>query len=247
MKEIKISEALEKQKEREEKEQVEKALGEEEEVRGEGKNILIAILILIGAVSLFIGGVKVYDYFTGAGVINVDELHKQNLEEELDSKEGYMYEGYSFVYADGLWWTEIKMGEILLKVPLHFGPREITEVKIEGKQDFASFNQGDEVFIAIDPEFSNKYYTLALGELNFNVAKGIKRKPVAACTKNNSICQDREILSCNNTKGKPVIELKYGGEAKIKLEGSCILVSGEEYGLVKAADRLILQWYGVMK
>ncbi len=245
MDEIKIGEALEKQMEKEEVGEVEKALNESED-KGDGKSILIMIGVLIGVVVVAFGGFKLYDHFTGAEVINVDELHKDNLEGELDSEEGYVYEGFSFVFVDGLWWTEMKKGDVLLKIPLHFGPREVEEVKVVGKLG-PGFNEGEEVFMVIDPEFADKHYTLALSELNFNVAKGVGRKPVAACSKENIICEDREILNCDDTGGKPVIELRYGGEPKITLEGTCILISGEEYGIVKAADRLIWQWYGVMQ
>lgn len=244
MDEIKIEKALETEIRNKERAELGKALAESEG-KTEGKHILIILAVLIGVMFFSLGGFKAYEYFTGAEIINVDDLHQENLEGELDEKEGYLYNGFSFVYADGLWWTEMRKGEVLLKVPLHFGPKEVDGVGVEGGLN-EDFNKEDEVYMAIDPEFGNKYYTLALSELNFNVLKGIERKPVAACSKNNSICEDREILNCNETKGKAVIELRYGGESKITLLGTCILISGEDYGLVKAADRLIWQWYGVM-
>jgi len=246
MDEIKIGEALEQEKEKEEIKLIERALREEEEEKGEGKSILISLGILIGVIAVIFGGFKLYDHFTGAGVISIDELHKENLAGELSAEEGYLYRGFSFVYVDGLWWTEVKRGRVLFKIPLHFGPREVEEVKVEGKLS-PDFNEGEDVYVVIDPELENKYYSLALSELNFNMVKGLGRKPVAACSKENPICEEREILNCNKTEGKPVIELSYGGEPRITLEGTCILINGEEYGIVKAADRLILQWYGIMQ
>jgi len=245
MDEIKVGEALEKQMEKEEQEQVGKALREGEINKGEGKSILVVVVVLVGVVAFALGGFKVYNYFTGAEIIDVDELHNENLEGDLDEEKGYLYNGFSFVYVDGLWWTEMKKGGIILKVPLHFGPKEVEEVMIEGDLD-EGFNEGEIVHMVVDPEFGNKYYTLALSELNFNVVKGIQRKPVAVCSKEDVICEDREILNCDDPKGKPVIELKWGGEPKVTLKGTCILISGEDYGIVKAADRLIWQWYGVM-
>lgn len=244
MDEIKIGKALEEEESRGEG-GWEKRGGEEEKGGGDGKKIGILLLVLAGVMLLSIGGFKAYDYFTGAEIIDVDYLHKENLEGDLEPERGYMYRSYSFVFIDGLWWTEVYQGGVKVIPRLHFGPREVEEVKVGGRLS-SSFNEGEVVYIAIDPELANKYYTLALSELNFNVVKGIKRQPVAACTKENSICEGREILSCENSQGKPVIELKYGGEEKIELKGNCILVSGEDYGMVKAADRLIWQWYGVM-
>lgn len=245
LEEIKISQALEREKERPFQEELKKALRENEEGK-EKRNLFLILGLLVGILLFTVGGFKAYEYFTSAQVINIDDLHQQNLRGGLDEKEGYLYGAYSFVYVDGLWWTEMDRGNILLKVPLHFGPREVEEVKIEGHLDDPNFNQGEEVYVVIDPEFANKYYSLALSELSLNIVKGINRKPTAVCSKENEICEGREILNCEETQGKPVIELRYGGEPKIILKGTCILITGEDYGLVKAADRLIWQWYGVM-
>ena len=209
------------------------------------RTIGIMVAVLIGIIFFSLGGIKLSGHFTAADVIDVDYLHKENWEGNLDEDRGYVYDGYSFVFVDGLWWTEMAKGNEHLKVPLHFGPNHVSEIERKGELD-AAFNSGEVIYIAINPTTANKYYTLALSELNFNIAKGISRRPMAVCTEENAICEDREILSCNNTKGKPVVELAYGGEGKIEMDGTCILISGEEYDLVKAVDRLLLIWYGVM-
>jgi hypothetical protein len=103
------------------------------------------------------------------------------------------------------------------------------------------------VYLAIDPEVVDKYYTLAISELSFNVVKGINRVPVGSCTKDNPACDNRTIVSCDNTQGKPVIELALSDKAEVKMEGTCIKISGREYELVKAVDRVLLKWYGVMQ
>lgn len=243
---IKIGRALEKQMAEERQGQVGDALRKGEDKK-EGRNILILVGILVGVLLFSVGGFKVYDNLTGMDVIDIDELHQENIEGNLDPEEGYMYNGYSFINIDDLWQTDIKKFDRWLRVRLHFGPREVEEVVTEGELD-AEFNEGNEVYMAIDPEFGNKYYTLALSEINLNVVQGIKRKPVAVCNKENeTVCgAEREVLSCEDSKGKPVIELRWGGEPKITLDGTCILISGEEYGIVKAANRLIWQWYGLM-
>ena len=192
-------------------------------------------------------GVIYYKGITTAAVLNVDELHQKNLAGDLGEKEGYIYNGYSFVKADGLWWTEMNKFGTTLKVPLHFGPREVEKIPIGGKLD-AAFNSEENMYIAIDPEVMDKYYTLALSELSFNVVKGLDRRPVGSCTKGNWACDNRTIVSCaNNTLGKPVIELALQNETGIELSGSCVKISGKEYDLVKAVDRVLYQWYGIIK
>lgn len=216
-----------------------------EAVNSDSKGLLFIVLGIVGIFVLIMGGFSTYRYFTTAAVVSVDELHQDNLAGDLDEDEGYVYNGYSFVKADGLWWTEMNKFGTLLKVPLHFGPKELEEIPVAGTLD-PLFNEGDEVFIAIDPEVQNKYYTLAISELSFNTVKGADRMPVGSCTKNNWACDNRTIISCNNTQGKPVIELALANETKVELQGTCIKVSGKDYGVVQAVDRILYQWYGVM-
>ena len=247
MPELDIVDALEKQNAREEQQQVEAAVKEVSKKKGsDGRNVLIMVAILLGIFVLFTGGFTAYNKFTGAAVIDLDYLHEMNYQGKLDSNRGYMYNGYSFVFNQGLWYTEVKETGLITKIPLHFGPKNLTDIKMGGTLS-PDFNKGDIVYVAIDPEFANKYYTLALSELNFNIVKGIRRKPSGVCTKKNDICEDRDVLSCNNSQSKPVIELRWANKSKITSKGTCILVEGKDYGIVKAVDRLVLQWYGIMK
>ena len=203
------------------------------------------VMVIIGIFVFSIGGFKLYDNLTSAEVLDVDEMHQQNLIGELDDEEGYLYNGFSFVKVDGLWWTEMRRGDTLVKIPLHFGPLEVEDIEISGSIN-QNFNDGTEVYIAIDPAVANQYYTLAVSELSFNTVKGIQRTPVAACTEDVIVCEGRPILSCQNTQGKPVIEFVLANESRIDLSGNCIKISGQDYGIVKATNRLLLQWYGVM-
>jgi len=247
MDEIKIGRAVEEQLERDEQQELKNTLEEDYETPvGDSKKILIAVLLIIGVLGFSLGGFKAYDYFTSADVIDIDALHVQNLEGELNDDEGYMYNGYSFIKVDGLWWTEVVIGNKLVKIPLHFSPKEVEEIEIKGNLNPA-FNYGDVVYIAIDPNVQDQYYTLSLSELIFNVAKGLDRTPEGSCTEENWACENRTIISCdNNPNNKPVIELALAEESKIELVGSCIKISGSEYGIVKAVNRLLYQWYEVM-
>ena len=218
------------------------------EPAAEGKSLLFLVLVIVGIFALLIGGFATYNHFTSAVVVNVDELHQENLAGDLDKDEGYVYNGYSFVKADGLWWTEMNKFGSLLKIPLHFGPRELEEVTVSGRLD-PQFNDGEQIFIAIDPDVRNKYYTLAISELSFNVVKGLDREPVGSCTTENWACDNRTVISCaNNPEKKPVIELVDNGSAGLELSGMCIKITGsKDYDIVKAVNRLLYQWYGVME
>ncbi|MFH1828237.1 MAG: hypothetical protein ABH824_03160 [Nanoarchaeota archaeon] len=246
---IKIGKALEEQLEREEEEIV-KSLAEEElhsdvSLKGDGKAIIIMIAVIVGIFIFFIGGFKLYDKFTAASVVDVDQLHKDNLNGKLDEEEGYTYNQFSFVKADGLWWTEIYRSDTLVKIPLHFSPNEVESIPVEGKLN-PEFNKGVDIYISIDPDVMNKYYTLAISELSFNIAKGIERRPVGSCTKEDAVCDNRTIVSCNNTQGKPIVELAIDETAGIEYIDTCIKIKGNGYEIVKAADKILYKWYGIM-
>lgn len=246
--EPKMGRTLEQKMSKEKELEIQKALQEEDSsAPTDSKSILIIVALIVGVFAFAIAGLKLYgNYFTSAAVVNVDDLHKENLNGDLNEKEGYMYNGFSFVYADGLWWTEVNRFGTLLKIPLHFSPKEVESIPVTGTLDPA-FNQGEVVYIAINPNITNKYYTLALSELNFNIIKGIDKNIVASCTEENYVCENRTIINCQNTQGNPVIELAVENQTGIQLSGTCMKIFGQDYELVKAVDKVLLQWYGVIK
>ena len=121
---VKIAKAVEKEFVREEQAVIHQLAEEDLQAvtsAGDSRNILIMIGVIVGIFILTLGSFKVYNQFTGAGVMVIDDLHQKNLDGELDAEEGYLYNGYSIIKADGLWWTEIDAGSRLIKIPLHFG------------------------------------------------------------------------------------------------------------------------------
>ncbi len=245
----KASKSLQKEQEREEHKAV-SALVEEDlnltPSMNEGKGVFIMIAVLVGIFALTLGGFKLYNSFGGTGAIVIDDLHDQNLNGELPEEEGYVYNGFSVVKADGLWWTEVESESRLVKIPLHFGPKEVENIPLTGKISSA-FNDGDKIYVAINPAVNyNKYYTLALMELNNNILQGISRPIEAACTAEDPACENRTIINCENTQGKPVIELAISDQPSVTFQGSCMKVSGNDLELAKAVDRLLYYWYGII-
>ena len=270
MDEIKISQAIEAEENKEINSaldsgvQAEVAAEKSEETRDfDGKTIGIAVVALLGLFALAIGGFNAADFVgdavTGAATtkvidVKLEDLHSDNRAGKLDSREGYMYNDFSFVNHDELWWTEVVVHytnpPTLLVVPLHYGPREVEDISISGKLD-GEFNDVADVYITINPTVVDKYYSLALSELSFNIVKGIGRKPVGSCSSENEACIDREIISCeNNPNNYPVLELVYDESLEkgtVEFDGICMKISGSGEEIVRAADRLLLNWYQIMQ
>lgn len=228
----------------------------------DGRTIGIAIVALLGLFAIAIGGYNAADWVgdavTGAATttivdLDLEHLHADNRAGQLDSDQGYMYNDFSFVYYDDLWWTEIFVyytdPATMLVVPLHYGPNDLEDIEVSGSLD-SEFDNTSDLYISIDPEVADQYYSLAISEISFNVVKGIGRKPIGACTMEDPACQGREIISCeNNTNGYPVIELVLDEESEqgsVEYEGMCVKITGSGEEIVKAADTMLLRWYQVM-
>src|SRR3989344_70717 len=99
----------------------------------DSKSVLLIIGIIVGITILAIGGFAVYNSITGANVQTIDDLHQDNLDNKLKEKEGYVYNGFSFVYYDGLWWTSVKNSAgNNLKISLHYDPRDLEDIPVFG-------------------------------------------------------------------------------------------------------------------
>ena len=225
------------------------------------KTIGIAVVVLLGLFVIGVGGFSALDWMgetvTGAVTTDVnsdlDILHAENRAGKLDNSEGYMYEDFSFVFYDELWWTEIVVHyedqPTIIVVPLHNSPEDLLDVPVEGKLD-SEFNEVADLYLAIDPKVSDQHYSLAISELSFNIVKGIGRKPIGSCSEEHEVCVGREIISCeNNPNNYPVLELVYDETLEfgtVEYDGMCMKISGSGEEMVRAADRLLLNWYQVM-
>ena len=209
------------------------------------KKLLIAIAVIIGLFAL--GFLSRFVYNNPTGAVTIDELHKMNLEGKT-SDINYVYNGFSFVYVDNLWYTQVQRNDdTLLDVPLHFGPKDLEDIPVTGRIN-EQFKQ-PVMYVTFDPTGSNlKFVALSSAELSLNLAKGIEVLPIAACDKNETrACMNRPIVTCED-EDKAVIYLKQtNSTGAVRLKGNCVEVLGDEWELVKAVDRFLLQWYQVMK
>jgi len=220
----------------------------EDDSKEDTKKLMIAIGVIIGLFVLFFGAGYVYSkYYAPEQANTIDDLHRLNMEGKA-GEDDYTYRGFSFVYFDNLWYTQVQSYERdeLIDIPLHFGPKDLDEVEVLGTIN-DSFMK-DEVYVAFNPtEKDLRYVALASAELSLNLAKGIGVKPLAACDRNETeACATRPIVNCDS-EDKAVIYLQKTNEtAMVKLDGNCVEILGNQSELVKATDRFLLKWYQVM-
>ena len=212
--------------------------------------------IALGIFALILLGIFLIPHFVSKEPITLSEAHEQNLKQGKDTSTEYVYNGYSFVYYDGLWYTQIynQVSAETYNIPLHFGPKNLTDIIIAG--DLNSFfggivtsnisNSTLRYYLTFDPNDTNMgYIALANGELSQNLVKTFNIAPVSACTFEDEQCASVPIITCNATD-EPVIYLKSGSPTVIYAEGNCLTIQGEGPELVRAVDRFLLKLYNIM-
>lgn len=215
-----------------------------EEQRKSTRNLIITlgsvavIFLIFWAIATFYHPVKT--------VPTVDELHQANLAGKLKPSQGYIYNGYSFVNFSGVWYSRVQKGNTTYEISFNNDPRSIEKIPVEGKLS-STFLDGDTIYITFDPDAREaKYITVANAGLSMSLIKGFGYRLVASCTDNESmICQKNGVVRCGDSD-RPVVYFKEDTEAKIVLSETCITVQGSGPDLVKAKDRLLMDWYGMI-
>jgi len=147
-----------------------------------------------------------------------------------------------------LWYTQIRTGNTLYDVPFHFSPKELEDIKLVGTLNNSLFNSEDKIYVTFDPLGSNlQYVALAVGEFDQNIIKSFAKTPVAACIKNETnACAIRPIITCENTN-MPVAFFKEDEKTLVTYDDNCIIIQGNELEIVRATNRMLMQFYGIME
>lgn len=201
------------------------------------------VVIVIGILVIIFAAIILVRLFIKPSDTSIEGMITETLEGET-SEDNFIYNGYVIVNKDGLWYTQWQRDNKIYNLALHFSPKEAEEVEIEGNLD-ERFNK-DETYITFDPRGNYlQYVALSVTELSFSMTKVFNIKPIAACSKNETIaCLGRPIINCDSDAS--VIYVREGPEPKITGKGNCIIIEGPGKDVVKATNRLIYEWYQIM-
>ena len=206
------------------------------------KKLLIVVSVLVG---IFLVVIIVSKFLKPAPQMTIDEIHAANLNGELDPAQAYMYNGYSFLNLGGVWYSQVQKGNSLYDVTFNNGPKDVEDITVEGQLS-ESFDQQN-IYITFDPgAVGTKFITQANAGLSLSLAKGFGYNLTAGCTSNEStLCTSTAVITCDDTE-KAVIYFKEAAETKVILEDNCVTVQGYGPEIVRAKDRLLMRWYGIM-
>lgn len=156
----------------------------------------------------------------------------------------YTYNNFNFVKIAGLWHTQWQQDDKLYNVHLRYGPKESEDIPYYAES--ASFEPTGTLYLTFDPGENLKYVALASTELSLSLANTFNITPIAACAINDSAaCSSRPIITCNNTNDA-VIYIQQAEYPSITTKENCLIIQGNGEDLVRAADKVLWIWYGII-
>lgn len=197
---------------------------------------LLFLLILVGGIALIFAAIFFIPKFIPVSTSQV-------------TIESYDYNGFYFYKSDDIWFTQGFQGNDNYKIALRYGPRELENVTVIG--DIAKVRQDTEIYITSSPDIPDseaKYTVLSIAEVATKLAAhfGVATLPAISKPTNISGFEGIPVVNCEN-RTKSVMSFQRGPEPKVIVFGNCTIIQGEEFDMVKAADRFMLGYYGMME
>ncbi|HSU72324.1 MAG TPA: hypothetical protein VLJ21_00565, partial [Candidatus Binatia bacterium] len=158
------------------------------------------------------------------------------------------YQGFTFVKQDGLWQTQWQQDNVQLLLGFHFTPQETLNITPGIAQSWnpVRFDQ-QQVVIAFDPNKEDQtYIQLAAAELAFKLTS-LGYNVSAGYTKNASEeFPPRPVVSCMTKNTSVIIIQDLNVTPAVVLQDTCITLYGDRSELVRALDRLLYTFYGIL-
>jgi hypothetical protein len=197
------------------------------------KNDWVLILVPVVIILVIIGGIFAVKYFFKP------EPTYQAIE----------YNGFTFVNVSNIWITHMEFNGRDYQLMFKYPPNEVEDIPITYKLNWFTklTSERKQIYITFDPEDDNLgYIALVATDLSRALSRVYNLQPIAACTKNiTEACSDRPIKTCDNTS-MPVIYLNDDPNTSIIYSENCLTISGEKENIVKATEKVILNWYKII-
>jgi hypothetical protein len=185
-----------------------------------------------------------------SAIVDLDELHQQNLQGKLSKDKGYIHNGlYSFVYYDNLWNTQLQTANAtrVFDMKFHYRPIDVEDIDIVGELNRSALARYKNFFMTFNPlDEDMNYIGVAIGETDFIMIQVFGKGVISACTHNESdACTDRPIVECNSTSA-PVFYFASEEETNVLYLNNCIILSGKREDILRATDRMLFDLLGIM-
>ena len=199
---------------------------QKEPEKADSKSALIILLVIVAFIALFFLVMKI-----------------------RSGEHTRVYNGFTFVETDGIWQTQWQREGQTYVLDFRHTPDEVETVSIIGKTD--NRFQLENTYLTFDPQEDRTketaYLAVAAAELSRKLVTPFERNVTAACTRNETTaCADRDTVTCESTNST-VLYLRQAEPAQVELRGNCVIFQGNHEDLVRAVDKALFQWLGIMK
>ncbi|MBW3018835.1 hypothetical protein KY329_01450 [Candidatus Woesearchaeota archaeon] len=165
-----------------------------------------------------------------------------------EKKPDLVYNYFPFYNEQGMWKTTLQRGPQKFELMLRYNPEEVEDIPYAGKLT-PDFIQKPPVYITFDPDAPQeqmKYLALSAAEVGLSLVRGFGLEIEAACTKNlTEACANRSIINCGDNAS--VVYLKLADQPGTLMGERCITIQGKNWSIIKAVDRMLYEWYGVIQ
>ena len=158
------------------------------------------------------------------------------------------YNNFEFNKVEGMWHTQWQKNGQVYDIGMRYNPLEVENVPVGGIDLNITFRKLPQ-YITFDPGENTtnlKYIALGVGELGLNLVRGLGGRIEMACTVNSSeACMNHPIVTCDDAD-KGVYLLRIAEQPRVILAGNCLILEGKELDLIRAIDRILYTFYGII-
>ena len=191
------------------------------------RNIILIIIMIVGLLVLFFS-IKYFYHPT-------------------PTEESYVYNGFKFTKVSSLWLTEVQVDNMVFRITTRYSPNELEHITVEsGVYEKIVDSKG--IYFTVANNLSS-VAVLGITELGRIVGThyGLFNIPSQAALLE-SDDKGTPVKTCKDAvNGTGVIWFKLGNSTSVYSDGNCVIIQGaDEWGIVKAADRVTLGLLGIM-
>jgi predicted RNA-binding protein YlqC (UPF0109 family) len=175
-------------------------------------------------------------------------LFGRNVEPVDLVNETIVYNNVTFYKNGQFWESRISVNDKPVDISIYYTPQELDAMDINiKKNEFAKIlGSLRKVYISFNPNSENlSQVGIASASLAESLAKVYGVEPKGA------VLEEQEglyadIITCNLTD-YPVVEIiEKDQDVSIEYEGNCLRIIGKDGDLVKATNKVLLGWYGIV-
>jgi len=204
----------------------------------EWKNSNIALSITILIIAAIAIGIILYVKYANTLEDNTPVLNSSNY---------YEWGDYSFYKNGDFWQCDYERKNQTYLLDLYYGPRDLQDLEIVyNKNIFAKLiRPGYKIYIVINPGKTDGY----VGVASSSLAKGLKGiydlTSTAACMQEHPDCEGRDIIPTCDSTLYAAIFIRQSKNTSITYDNNCLTITGEGQELIRAANKVLLSWYGI--